>query len=578
MRRLVLLLAVLVAAPANAELDASGMQIVGGTPLAARGGVLMARLAPRETTTGWPTTVPVALDDGTERTTLTASIGWIEPLAARGNLPWTWSTSTRTIRTPTPEDDTAALDPNDPSSGPYLLVELPEDGTGELVFGSQRIELRWTALPEGLPRLQLGSPPSPERALEMDNAPNRPLADNAFTWWRWTLLADRLNLLPPDPPDRTPATLLLSKHIEQLWRIGFHRLANRSRGVAAQCRDLLTYTCRDDGREFAAWINEATPINELLGIMLDPNNDEVLVELALAWADRQMPIVAWIEQAYGSDIVLAIGNPYPTRQLAQVLWRNQGSVAIGATLEPGIVTRLTLPRPPADLIKTFYPELDAGDLLHLNLVVREHVMTLAFGPQTILAQPPGPLLGPLRPPMTMSAARTQNVPDEEAERTTWCQVRKMAGRWELFIECQRTGTSRGRRMSSFLRSLDQLRGIEAVTVLVGPPRHERAPARYGICIPEFGDAQIVVGPEDDAPEIHIRSYEDRWLARFVLPGHWIPASGEPLLLSLIRTHEDNLDFETAPNVSVPWSMRIDPVHLDISAWNDDDFLLPVRRR
>ena len=64
----------------------------------------------------------------------------------------------------------------------------------------------------------------------------------------------------------------------------------------------------------------------------------------------------------------------------------------------------------------------------------------------------------------------------------------------------------------------------------------------------------------------------------MLPSHWIPSDGEPLLLSLIRTHEDNLDFETAPNVSVPWSMRIDPVHLDISAWNDEDFQLPTRRR
>ena len=120
---------------------------------------------------------------------------------------------------------------------------------------------------------------------------------------RWSLLADRMNLLPPDPPDTTPATLLLSKHIEQLWRIGFHRLAARSRGVAAQCRDLLTGTCLDGDREFAAWINETTPINELLGILLDPSSEEVIAELALAWADRQMPVVAWIEQAYGSEIV-----------------------------------------------------------------------------------------------------------------------------------------------------------------------------------------------------------------------------------------------------------------------------------
>lgn len=578
MKRLVAAIALFVGLPAHAELDAGDMQLVGGMPIAPRGGVLVARLAPRNATTGWPETIQVALDDGTGRTPLVGRIGWIEPLPIRGNRPWTWSPSSRTIRPPLDTDDVAAITPGDGSTGPYLLVELPEDGAGELVFGRERIPLRWLDLPDGLPALHLGTRSRSDRTLEMVNAPDRPLADNPFTWWRWTLLADRKGLRPPPPPDANPPTLLLSKHIEQLWRIGLHRLADRSRGVAAQCRDLLTCTCRDGDVEFAAWISEATPINELLGILLEPGNDDVITDLALAWADRQIPMVAWIEQAYGSKIVLAIGNPYPTRELAQVLWRNQGAVPIGAALEPGAVTRMELPRPPDDLIKSFYPQLDAGELLHLNLVIRDHVMTLTFGPDAIRAEPPGPLLGPFLPPMTMTTARTQRPSAEPNNRTTWCQVRRIAGRWELFIECQRTGTSRGRRLSSFMRSLDQLRGIEAVTVLVGPPRHERAPARYGICIPEHGEPRIIVGPADDPPEIHIRSYEDRWLARFVLPGYWVPPDDEQLLLSLIRTHQDNLDFETAPNLSVPWSMRTDPVHLDLSAWGDEDFLLPTRRR
>jgi len=566
----------------HAELDARDVQVVvNGTysAIAPRGGVLLVRLAPRNETSGWPETITVELDDGEDRTELIAHVGWMEPITRPGNPAWSFNRTRNVIRPAAAGDDTATLPRGDPNSGPYLLLELPSDGSGDLLVGRQRIPLRWIELPPVHSFHRLGRDVAPTGTMVMEEAPNRPHADDPFTWWRWTLLANRLDMNPPPAPDATAVQRLLAHHISQLWQIGFHRLAMQSRGVAAQCRDLLTFTCRDDQDEFAAWVSDAVSINELLVILLDPSNEDTITKLALAWADRQVPMVAWIEQAYGSKIVLAVGNPYPTGQLAQVLWRNQGTVPIGISLEPGQVTRVQLSRPPESLVTSFYPEIDARELLHLNLVVRDHVMTLAFGPELVSAEPPGPLLGPFHPPMTMSAARTQ-VPLIEAEaRSTWCQLRRLSNRWELFIECHRPPTATGsQRLSSFMRSLDQLRGIEAITVLVGSPRHERAPSSFGICIPEQGDPRVIIGPNDGVPEIHIRSYEDRWLARFVMPSHWLPGDSNPLLLSLIRTHGDNRDFETAPNTSVPWSMHVDPVHLDISAWSRSDFQLPAPRR
>ncbi len=536
-------------------------------------------LVSRNATAGWPIDIPVMLDDDGERTPLTGRLGWIETSIRSGNPRWSVGDRIRTIRPPLPTDDTAKLETRGTADGPYLLVELPDDGTGDLILGRQRVALRWMELPEAFPILQLGRAQAPRHELSMNASPARPQPDNAFAWWRWTLLANRLDMKPPPPPDASDVQRMLSEHLAQLWRIGFDRLARRSRGVASQCRDLLTCTCRDGRDEFAAWISDITSINELLGILLDADDEEALVDLALAWADRQIPMVVWIEQAFGEEIVVAIGNPHRTPELAQVIWRNQNSVPTGASLAPGVVTRVTLPRASQSLITKFYPEIDAQELQHLNVVVRNHVMSLAFGPKEIKAEPPGPLLGPFQPPVTMNSSRNQTPPVESPRRSTWCQIRQLSDRWELFIECRRPESGTGsRRLSSFMRSLDQLRGIEAVTVLIGPPRHERAPSRYGICIPEVGEPQIIIGPNDDAPEVHVRSYEDRWLARFVLPYHWLPDGSDSMLLSMIRTHGDNQNFETSPNRSVPWSMHVDPVHLDISTWTRSDFILPAPRR
>ena len=135
--------------------------------------------------------------------------------------------------------------------------------------------------------------------MKFVDAPNRPVAGDPFTWWRWTLLADRLGMQPPPPPSSSRIEELVARHVEQLWRIGFTRLAGQSRGVAGRCRDLLTDTSHDGRLEIAIWVTEHGAITQLLQVLLDPEHEEKVDEHALAWADYQVTEVVWVEQAYG---------------------------------------------------------------------------------------------------------------------------------------------------------------------------------------------------------------------------------------------------------------------------------------
>lgn len=558
-----------IACDAKAGVDQRDLVVISTMPIAPRGGVLLARLGSTDETIGWPSTALIRVQDSAgEEIELSGHIGWMEQRPHAENRAWSWSGSTLHIRPIEPGDDTATIPPGDGSTGPYLLVELPPDGEGSLRIGRQDIDVRWMDLPADMPSLNFaGVIISPAVVMEASDAPDHPAANDPFAWWRWNLLANRLGRRPPPPPDENEVTRLLAEHITQLWRIGLTRLSIGSRGVASRCRDLLTETCRDGDVTFAAWINDSLAISELLSIMFDVPEQDRMVTMALSWADRQVPVVAWVEQAFGEQVRLSIGNPDTRPQLAELIWSERGTVPIGMHLKPNSVTQVTVDRPPSDMVARLYPDLDPTGIEQLNLVVHNHVMSITFSRESIPVQPPGALLGPFNAPLTLAAARSQAPAPVPVNRTTWCQLRHINGKWELFIECQRPSRVIGRELAgSYMRSLETLRGIEAITILIGPPRHERAPSNYGICIPERGAPMIIVGARDEAAGVHIRSYEDRWLARFVIPGNWLPVEGEPLLLSMIRTHADNQDFETAPNACLPWSMRPDPVQLNLEEW------------
>ena len=245
-------------------------------------------------------------------------------------------------------------------------------------------------------------------------------------------------------------------------------------------------------------------------------------------------------------------------------------VELGVRLEPGKTRRIVVDRPPQDIISDYYPELEMNDIASLNIVIRDHVLTLPFGPGVISVDPPGALLGPFQASLTLAGGRAPApIPVPEA-RNTYAQLRRFNNRWELFLECLRPDeAARSLPLTGRIQTLDSLRGTEAVTILVGPSTNRRVPARHILCIQEHDDPIIIAGSRDQLPEVHVRSYADRWLARFVFPEDWLPGGDEYLELALLRTHGDNRQFESAPNASVPWHMNPDKARLDLSNWEGE---------
>lgn len=566
-------------ASTQADIAVRDLVLVNPQPIGIRGGVLLAKIASTDETTGWPTHITLTLNDhGTERA-ITGILAWVGYEASRRtNRPWSWDGNENIIRPIRHDDDLATISSDNPGSGVYLLAELPEDAAGVLTIGSRTYTPRWMHLPNAFPALTVGKRARATTQMKATDRPDRPIVDNPFTWWRWALLANRLNMRPPPPPSKSIVESLFAEHLEQLWRIGFNHLASESRGTAARCRDLLTKTCRDGDIDFAAWIVEQGSVNELLNILLTLEPEASLVDNALAWADRQVPDLAWLEQRYGSMIKLAIANPEPDSHLAQFIWSEQGSVPSGELLDASAVTRVSLERPRPNVIAQLYPELIEGDVMSLNIVVHNQALTIPFGPAILSVKPPGALLGPFRSPNTLLGLRTGQPASTPTTESTFAQLRQLAGRWELFIECARPQGSIDKHVTSLIRSLDELKGHEAVSILIGKPIKPHTPARYAICIPEHHDPVVLIGPKDEPPEVHLRSYADRWLVRFVLPKYWLPDGNEPLHLALIRTHGESLEFETAPNACVPWRLHPDMVQLDLSTWDGGGPRLKQDRR
>ena len=556
-----------------AAIEVDDIVMLDPEPLAPRGGILMVKVTSTGDTTGWPTEVDITLAGPGESVDLVGQLAWIEQGAQPISRNWSWNGSNLVARPIMTGDDLARIAPGDPVTGAYLLVELPTDAAGRLELGSSSTTPRWLELPDELPVFSISQRRvTPDVQMKFVDAPNRPVAGDPFTWWRWTLLADRLGMQPPPPPFSSRIEELVARHVEQLWRIGFARLARQSRGVASRCRDLLTDTSHDGTLEFAIWVTEHGAITQLLRVLLDPEHEEQIDEHALAWADYQVTEIVWVEQAYGEDIDLAIATPGGGARLVELIWHDRGDTPIGIRLEPGKTRRVVVDRPPLDIISNYYPEIDMNDIASLNIVIRNHVLTLPFGPGTIPVKPPGALLGPFHASLTLAGGRSPApiaVPDD---RITYAQLRRFKDRWELFLECLRPDeAARALPLTGRIQSLDALRGTEAVTIMVGPPADSRVPARHILCIPEQDDPIIIAGPRDKLPEVHVRSYADRWLARFVFPEGWLPSGDERLELALVRTHGDNRDFESAPNACVPWHMNPDKVHLDLSGWDGEGY-------
>jgi hypothetical protein len=197
---------------------------------------------------------------------------------------------------------------------------------------------------------------------------------------------------------------------------------------------------------------------------------------------------------------------------------------------------------------------------------------LPIGPRMVTAKPPGVFFLPLSPPLTLAQLQAGARNPPAGEYATFVHIRRLGGRWEVFFDARRPGPADANDQSlpENLDSFDELRGIEAVTLLLGD-RQGRDPAAPSIwlTIPETGYWHLAGGINDGTLQIHRRSHADRWCCRVVLPDAWVAgAAARGVLIGCVRSHGAGSQLETGPSPSAPW--RVDPgravVRLD--QWDD----------
>jgi len=390
-------------------------------PIAVRGGVLMLPLRAERAGDRWPVTMTIRLADGRK---VAGNVGWIGSRGPVTERRWTDEPRGLAIRAIQNEDDS--------SSGlgrPVLLARLPDDGEGVIRFGAQTLEARWVATP---------LPP------EVDDVPqvminsglDQPDASSPFAYWRWALAA-RAAAMPPPPRERYGEIgRMLAEHEASIWWSALDRLESFSPGVADEVLATLTRTCRDRGVRFAAWESDPEQTALLLAILLDDSKaDRSRAIDALSWAERRPPVLIWRMGQQGDEVTIAIANPQPRELVAQLRWRGAvEETPLAAVLHAGEVARVTLERPPR--VETRFlagkqpPALET-DVLEVRIEGRE--FRVLGGARVSFAAPPGAFVHRLSAPLRLVELQTGLRRDVEERFATDVQLRRLAGRWELFF-------------------------------------------------------------------------------------------------------------------------------------------------
>ena len=525
-----------------------GIEARQSNPVAPRGGVMMVQLFCQDQGDNWPSTLEVTFEDGRIKTGM---VGWIE----RNTNDSEWTSNPSRIRSVQSEDSTLSIDPKDAISGPVLLIELPLRGDGLVRFGGDTIDPRWTDLPISLPNLNI-IPVNDATRLTLKTRDDLP-EWTPFEYWRWTLVASRRGVMPPRPPSGTSIEKLAALQGAHLWRIGFHRLARSSRGVAAACRDLLTDVAEDGSHPYACWVVESSSLQQLLSILLDGDtNSSQLATRALRWVEDQRPHLHWLEQVYGSQVTLSIANPTVEPAVAMMRWEHVDDIPIAIEIPPLQTIRSEVERiPPVDT-SIFGPSTSETQMQWLSISIENHVTMVPIVPAEAIARPPSVLLQTLHPLWTLQSMQSgRPISIHSADKTT-VEVRKLLGVWELYLQCN--GGSASVTLPLDISIPADVRGIEAITI-VHPETNSM------VCIAPSGE---VGGVNTDKVEVYTSINETGWVARFVIPTAWL--KDDHFSFSIVRTHGNSMHVETGPLPCVPWSINPKPIHIDLSAWDTVD--------
>ncbi len=532
-------------------------------PIAIRGGVLMVPLTAQRPGDGWPERLTLTLAD---RRRVEGEVVWVHPIPVPMRRHWTEDPRRLGVRRIQPTDDTSAGE----GGAPYLLAHMPSDGQGVVRLRGQRLRPRWHDPPA--PTGFMGATSAHRGALALAEAADRPDPRSPFEYWRWVMLAHRLDMSAPSPLEYGEIGSMVAQHYADLWQLGLSRLGSLSPGVANACRDLLTQTCRDHDQSFAVWVADPTALNSLLWLLLDfRSSDRRVMQSALAWADATDLRLVWPQGADRDRVTVAITNPTFEPVVARFSWIGADQPPVATRLEPAALTRVHVDRPisppPEPTRRT---PLNTPESIHETLLVEINGRAIEITSRrgALMARPPGVLFAPLRAPLTLAEAQTHQQLAVPPDRATLVQLRRLNRRWEIFLECRRPTPPASEADLAACADFRDTRGIEAVTLLIGPEKPDGGPTVV-LTVPELGWRRLFVGSNDGTLQLHRRSYSDRWYCRLVMPERWMAGRTVGRVeLGFVRTHGDSDAVEAGPNTTVPWQLDPGRVAVDISSWAD----------
>lgn len=544
-------------------------------PVAVSGGVLMLPLTAERPGDDWPDEIQLAFADGSKTRGIVA---WIDAAPPRTLRHWTDDPRGLFVRAVGKEDDSRHADPAT-GIGPWLLAELPagKAATGEIRMGRQVLKPTWRELPPITNATETDGESDERPALELAPGYDRPDPASPFEYWRWVLLAQRLDMRPPQPFGGQ-LDQLVARHDSDMWRLGLSRIRPLSQRIADECRDLLTRTCIDRRQPFAAWISDPASTGSLLAALTDFNrSDKNALAAAVAWIDSQPPLYVWPEAESPGQVHLAVFSSRQEATLAKIHWRGEPADRfLAVPCAPGVLARVNIDRPALPAIERPRaigrpaPEAPFTDQTTLEVEAGGRKFEFTFGPRILNAVPPGVFFRQLSPPITLYEAQERVQQRTDPAHATFASLRKLGGRWEVFFDCRRPGAppDSAAPLPEHLNMLDDTRGVEAVTLMIGAGDDDD-PSAIWLTIPENGFQNLARGPSDGMLQIHKRSFSDRWHCRVVLPDGWVPIDEPtPLLLGFARSHFDSDQLESGPAICTPWTPKTGRAAARLNDWND----------
>lgn len=528
-------------------------------PLAVRGGVVAVELELVDPTSadagasGWPARLPVMTDTGVP---LQATLGVVTTAPSRPAPGWTAPAEDLRIAAPAE----FAVDERPQEFIVIALVRVPAGGGEAIDLGRTRVQPRWI---EPDPAFPVGAEVTSDTLVVAEGDADAPDARTPAEFWRWVLLAQELERPCAPPPFSGPAALY-ALHRAELWCAGLHRVRTASPSVAKELRELLTARVQDPSRaapndRIAAWIAQPGELSALLGVLLDPQrSSEATTRAALGWIEGRSPLTIWLESDGGGGVTIAAANPLPEERVLRCAWLEAPKEAPVALLIPShSVARLRVERPaeaepsvPGQPRGTRIERWRGG--LTLRLESEAWRGRLLVGPGIFSVRPPGLGFSTFMPALTLAAAQAQRIEPVATPWRTTASLRRLAARWEIFVECLRPEAIVG----------------DEIEITVG--RRGSPPARF--TVNETGAVSMSSESPSAGLAAHARVFADRWRVRVELPDGWIPTAelGETerlLTLSIERRPGASQGRQTSALPVPSWRPPAE-IDADLGTWVD----------